>query len=231
MGGLNPGPGVFAIATVNIVGEKIDAITAARGEIVDSANDTFAEVILPCGVTSIPVADVGRIVVEVVHKARSWLATKIGCVVKSEIAEEILGTIGAAFEKILPAAFKLEVMFASILESAKGAEIWGRFVGGSYPKGAGFAIKRGGTTSIGVDGDIDALACAKRGTVAPSAGFIGGKVGAPFVAGASGGIGRIAVGGEVSGDGDGFSRQRGEAKVEAIVKKRIRRGGFAGARS
>ena len=54
---IGPGPDVLAVASIDVVGEKVDAVHALGGQVVQRPDDALAFTVLPGRITRLPVLD------------------------------------------------------------------------------------------------------------------------------------------------------------------------------
>ena len=139
-----PHPCVFSVTTVEVVGEKVDAVHTLRGEVVQRADDVFAPTVAPGWITSPPVTSVGLVMVNegpsVVGDA-SMVGRVIG-VVKIVVAEEVFWRVGTALEKVV-AVLELEIVPIGVAQVSLALETFRvRWCGADFER-AGLAVECG----------------------------------------------------------------------------------------
>ena len=224
-----PRSDILAVA-VDGVRQDVDRVLALFGQIVDRAEDRLALAAVPGLAVAVVVGQVVREIVprDVAGRIGAWrrvgvIAEALPPSVEIRRGEKVLRNAGAATHEIVAVALMLEVMRALVLEQhALGAEIVARLVGRRDVEGPGRAVEIGRGAGVRVHARGDIVSGAERRLVGPFAFGWRVEVHPPDVAVLGVGVGRVAIGGEVTRHADRLSGGRvREGDVEPIVAKRV----------
>ncbi len=182
---IRPRPDVLAVAAVDVVRNKINAVHILARKVIQGPNHAFAFYFFPRRVTGFPVVHMWLVPMQKFCSRRLSFALqlcRIVCPIEVGVSEKVLRAVGSAFEKILTRFGKSQVSFSDVFKESFTSQVSSLFISRADCKRSICDEKGDGFSCfwIAVESDIrpGTQRCLKR----PFALFIGNKMYAPFIA-------------------------------------------------